>query len=122
MEGITNSTFLVLIPREVNPTTFDRFRPISLCNASYKILSKLLVNKIKPLLGKLISPSQGGFIKGRHIMDNVILLQETMHSSYQRKEQGMLIKLDMANAFNRVKLSFLYKVLLSFGFCPAFVI
>ena len=42
--GCTNSTFLALIPKEVNPATFDRFRPISLCNASCKILGKLLAN------------------------------------------------------------------------------
>eukprot|EP00253_Pinus_taeda_P010704 PITA_10704 len=42
--GCTNSTFLALIPKEVNPETFDRFWPISLCNASYKILTKLLAN------------------------------------------------------------------------------
>ena len=89
------TTFLALIPKEVNPSTFDRFRPISLCNASYKIFSKLLANRIKPLLGKLISPLQGGFVKGRHILDNVIQVQEAMHSSFRRKEKGMLIKLDM---------------------------
>jgi hypothetical protein len=72
--GSTNSTFLALIPKEVNPVTFDRFRPISLCNTSYKIISKLLANKIKPLLEKIISLSQGGFVKGRHILDNVILV------------------------------------------------
>eukprot|EP00253_Pinus_taeda_P002768 PITA_02768 len=81
----------------------------------------LRMAKIKPLLSKLISPNQGGFIAGRHILDNVILVQESMHSSHQRKEQGMLIKLDMTNTFDRVKLSFLYKVILSFGFSPAFV-
>ena len=122
MGGSTNSTFLVVIPKEVNLTTFNRFRHVSLCNASYKILSKLLANRIKPLLDKHISPSQGGFIKGRHILDSVILVQEAMHSSFQRKEQGMLIKLDMSNAFDQVKLSYLYKFLHSFGFSPAFVI
>ena len=121
MGGSTNSTFIALIPKEVNLTSFNRFKPISLCNASYKILSKLLANRIKPLLDKLISPSQGGFIKGRHILDNIILVQEAMHSSFQRKEKGMLIKLDMSNAFDRVKLSYIYKVLLSFGFNRAFV-
>jgi hypothetical protein len=119
--GNTNSTFLALIPKEVNPSSFERFRPISLCNASYKIMSKLLENRIKPLLENLISPMQGGFFKGRHILDNVIQVQEAMHSSHQRQEQGMLIKLDMENAFDRVNLSFLYKVLLSFGFCSDFV-
>ena len=54
--GYTNSTFLALIPKEVNPSSFNSFLPISLCNTSYKILAKLLANKLKPLLGKLISP------------------------------------------------------------------
>jgi hypothetical protein len=114
--GNTNSTFLALIPKEVNLSSFERFRPISLCNASYKIMSKLLANRIKPLLENLISPMQGGFVKGRHILDNVIQVQEAMHSSHQQQEQGMLIKLDMENAFDRVNLSFLYKVLLSLVF------
>ena len=104
--GNTNSTFLALIPKESKPTSFNRFKPISLCNASYKILSKLLANMLKLMLGKLISPLQGGFVKGRHILDNVIQVQEAMHSSFHRNEKGMLIKLDMENVFDRVKLSF----------------
>src|SRR5699024_8566754 len=63
--GGTNSTYLALIPKDSNPETFARFRPISLCNASYKILAKLLANRIKPLLNRLISSNQGGFIEGR---------------------------------------------------------
>eukprot|EP00253_Pinus_taeda_P010538 PITA_10538 len=62
--GGINSTFLALIPKENNPGTFDRYRPISLCNSSYKILAKLMENRIKPLLQKLITPAQGGFVKG----------------------------------------------------------
>ena len=121
MGGNTNSTFLALIPKEVNPTSFDRLWPIYLCNASYKILAKLLANRLKPLLGALISPLRGGFVKGRHLIDNVIQVQEALHSSFQRKEKGMLIKLDMKNAFDHVKLSFLYQVLSSFGFSKEFV-
>jgi len=63
MGGCTNSTFLALIPKDVNPSSFDRFRPISLCNASYKIIAKLLANILRPLLAKLISPLQGGLVK-----------------------------------------------------------
>ena len=92
--GYTNSTFLGLIPKEVNPASFDRFRSISLCNASYKILAKLLANMLKPLLGSLISPQHGGFVKGRHLVDNVIQVQEAIHSSFIRKDKGMIIKLD----------------------------
>eukprot|EP00253_Pinus_taeda_P001755 PITA_01755 len=98
--GGSNSTYLALIPKETNLETFARFRPISLCNASYKILAKLLANRIKPLLNRMISSNQGGFVEGRHILDNVIQVQEIIHSKKQRKEKGMLIKLDMANAFD----------------------
>ena len=70
--GCTNSTFLTLIPKEVNPSSFDRFYSISSCNASYKILAKLLANRFKLLLSKLISPLQGGFVKRRQLVDNVI--------------------------------------------------
>ena len=118
--GCTNSTFLALIHKEANPSSFDRFRPISLCNASYKLLSKLLSNRFNILLGKLISPLQGGFVKGRHLVDNVIQVQEALHSSFQRKEKGMLIKLDMKKSFDRVKIPFLYRVLLTFGFSLEF--
>eukprot|EP00253_Pinus_taeda_P023946 PITA_23946 len=119
--GGTNSTYLTLIPKEINPETFTRFRPISLCNASYKILAKLMANWIKPLLKKLISPSQGGFVEGRNITDNVIQVQEIIHSSKQRKEKGMLVKLDMATAFDRVDRSFICKVLMAFGFSQQFI-
>ena len=66
--GCTNSTFLALIPKDVHLSSFYRLHPISLCNSSYKIIDKLLANRFKPLLGKLISPLQGGFVKGRHIV------------------------------------------------------
>jgi len=119
--GGTNSTYLALIPKETNPDTFARFRFILLYNASYKIIAKLLENRIKPLLKKLISSTQGRFMEGKYIMDNFIQVQETIHSSKQQGEKGMLIKLDMANAFDRVNHLFLCKVLLSFGFSQHFV-
>lgn len=78
--GGINSTFLALIPKDANPEYFGRFRPISLCNASYKILSKIIANRIKPLLEKLISSAQGWFVKGRHILDKIMQVQEAIHS------------------------------------------
>jgi hypothetical protein len=79
--GGTNSSFLALIPKERGATSFDRFRPISLCNTSYKILTKIIANRLKNILPAIIPENQGGFIKGRHIMDNIILVQEALHSS-----------------------------------------
>ena len=62
--GATNSSFLMLIPKEKNPISIDRFRPISICNTSYKILSKLLATRLKKVMGRIISDTQGGFIAG----------------------------------------------------------
>jgi hypothetical protein len=62
--GGTNSSFLALIPKEKGAVSFGRFRPISLCNTSYKILTKIIANRIKKILPAIIPENQGGFIKG----------------------------------------------------------
>ena len=119
--GSTNSTFLALIPKEKGASSFNRFRSISLCNTSYKILTKIIANRLKTILPHIILENQGGFIKGRHITDNILLVQEALHSSIQRKDKGMIIKLDLANAFDRVNYSFLCEAMKKFGFDQAFV-
>jgi hypothetical protein len=119
--GGTNSAFLALILKEKGAINFDIFRPISLCNTSYKILTKIIANIIKTILPIIIPENQGGFIKGRHIVDNIILVKEALHSSIRRKDKGMIIKLDLPNAFDRVRHNFLFKVMENFGFAPAFV-
>jgi len=73
----------------------------------YKLITKVIANRLKLILPKIISENQGGFIQGRQIVDNFTLVQEAIHSSLFRKEQGMVIKLDLANAFDRVNHSFL---------------
>ena len=114
--GATNSTFLVLIPKEKNPLSMERFHPISLCNTSYKILTKILATRMKKIMAKIISKTQGVFIAGRQIMDNIIIVQEAIHSILECKQQGMAIKLDMENTFNRVNQFFLFEIMLRMGF------
>ena len=121
MGGATNSTFLALIPKDAKPSSVKRFRPISLCNASYKIFSKVLSLRIKQVLPTLISPNQGSFVSVRHISDNILLVQEAIHSSTKRKEPGMAIKLDLANAFDRLRHSFIIMVMEIFGFPTVFL-
>eukprot|EP00253_Pinus_taeda_P003539 PITA_03539 len=120
MGSSVKSTHLALIPKDPNPQTFDRFQPISLCNVSYKIISKILANRLKSILPSIISENQGGFVPSRQITDNVILIQEAIHSSIARNEKGMIIKLDMANAFDRVNHAFLKAAMKKFGISEFF--
>eukprot|EP00253_Pinus_taeda_P035966 PITA_35966 len=119
--GGINSAFLALIPKEKGAVDFSRFRPISLCNTSYKLITKIIANHLKKILAAIILENQGGFIKGRKILDNIVLVQEAVHSSYRRKEKGMVIKLDLANAFDRVKHEFLFMVMKKMGFSSAII-
>jgi hypothetical protein len=78
MGSATNSSFLALILKEFGATSLDRFKLISLCNVSYKIMAKIIANQMTPLLKSLILPNQGGFVAGRKIWDNFILVQESI--------------------------------------------
>jgi hypothetical protein len=81
------------------------FRPIILCNVIYKIISKIIANRLKIILPDIISGSQSTFISGRFITDNIILAYETMHTMQTRmwsKTGYMGIKLDMSKAYDRV--------------------
>lgn len=75
MGGKTKSYYLALIPKDSNPTTFNRYRPISLYNFSYTIITKIISNRIMRLLPKVISKNQGGFVPNRQIKDNVIVFK-----------------------------------------------
>lgn len=119
--GSTNSAFLALLPKEKGASDFSRFRPISLCNTSYKLITKIISIRLKNILPDIISENQGGFIKGRKILDNIVLVQEAVHSSCHRKEKGMVIKIDLANAFDRVRHDFLFTVMKKMGFSISFI-
>jgi hypothetical protein len=66
----------------------------------------VITNRHKDILPAIIPENQGGFIKGRHIIDNIILVEEAIHSTMQRGKKGMVVKSDLANAFDRVRHGF----------------
>ncbi|XP_061365840.1 uncharacterized protein LOC133309118 [Gastrolobium bilobum] len=90
-----------------------QFRPIALCNSVYKGLSKILANKIKPLIGDLISPSQVNFIPKRNIQDNIIIVQELIHSMHRMKGKKSFfsIKIDLEKAYDKLNWEFIKSVL-----------
>ncbi|KAF7823533.1 putative ribonuclease H protein [Senna tora] len=95
-------TTLCLIPKIDNAFKPNHLRPIGLCKTHYKVLSKLLANRIKPFLPNLISPFQGAFQKGKQTSDLFITAQETMHSMHTSKAKNgwMIVKLDISKAFD----------------------
>lgn len=64
---------LVLIPKETKPTNMRGFRPLSICNVTYKLASKVIVNRLKGIMKELISPCQASFVPGRQAVDNVVI-------------------------------------------------
>ena len=114
-----NFTNMVLIPKVKAPVNMSHFRPISLCNVFYKIISKVLVNRMKTMLSVVISDCQSAFVPGRMIMDNIIIFFEMVH--YLKNKRGgkvgqMAAKLDMSKAYDRVEWNYLRAILLKLGF------
>jgi hypothetical protein len=116
-----NATFLTLIPKEERVTNPKHFRPIALCNVVYKIITKVIANRLKPILTHVISKEQAGYVEGRQITDNIILAHEVIHSLKTSKTPGMLIKLDLSKAFDRASWQYLKAILDSFGFDQGWV-
>ncbi|XP_072087958.1 uncharacterized protein [Arachis hypogaea] len=97
-------TLIVLIPKIDNPTFMKDFRPISLCNVVYKIITKVLTNQLRPFLPDIVSPLQGGFILGRGALDNNIVTKEILNfMKHTKSKKGTLaFKIDLEKAYDRV--------------------
>ena len=90
-----NATFLVLVPKRRTVEDLQNLRPINLVGGLYKILTKVLANRIKRVMGLIISQSQNAFVEGRQILDAMLIANEAVDSILRRKENGLLCKLDM---------------------------
>ena len=111
-----NATFLVLVPKGRYVDDLKDLRPISLVGSLYKILSKVLANRIKRVLSLVISQSQNAFVEGRQILDAVLIANEAVDSILRGKEKGILCKLDIENAYDHIRWDFLMQMLERMGF------
>lgn len=122
--GKLNQTLIALIPKIQDPKKVTEFRPISLCNVVYKLISKALANRLKVVLSDVVAEYQSAFIPNRLIFDNVIAAFETVHCLKRRgwkSRQKAAVKLDMAKAYDRVEWSFLRRMMEIMGFPARFV-
>lgn len=117
-----SSTLIVAIPKGSNPTNFGDLRPISLCNYCAKVISKVLADRMALILPCIISPEQSGFVKGRNITENILLAQEMLQRIDSKvRGSNVMLKLDMAKAYDRMSWLFLLHTLRKFGFDERFL-
>lgn len=80
-----NKSLITLIPKTDNPERVNQLRPIRLCNVAYKVITKIIVARLRPFLKKILGPCQASFMPGRQTKDNVIIMQEIIHTLEKRK-------------------------------------
>ncbi|GJZ99613.1 putative RNA-directed DNA polymerase, eukaryota, reverse transcriptase zinc-binding domain protein [Tanacetum coccineum] len=116
MPNGANSSFFTLIPKVNNPTLITDFRPISLIGIHYKIIAKILANRLSKVIDKIVSKEQSAFIAGRQILDGPVILSEIIEWYKKRKKKLLIFKVDFEKAFDSISWNYLIHILDSFGF------
>jgi hypothetical protein len=114
-----NFGIITLIPKKDNANKICDYRPICLLNVLFKIITKVLTNRIGLVADRIVSPSQTAFMHGRNILEGVIIIHESIHELQKKMLDGVIIKLDFEKAYDKVKWSFLQQAMRMKGFSPS---
>ena len=112
----TNASFIVLLPKKSMTKKISDFRPISLITSFYKIIAKVLSGRLRGVLLETIHSTQGAFVKGRQILDAVLIANEIVDERRRSGEEGVVFKIDFEKAYDRMRWDFLDQVLEKKGF------
>lgn len=116
-----NATTLMMIPKSECAQTVGEFRPIACCNVIYKVISKVLANRLAPILDRIVDKTQSAFVKGRLISDNIHLAEQFLRQ-YERKSVSprCLLKIDIRKAYDSVDWGFMLDVMRGLNFPERF--
>lgn len=112
----SNCSFIVLIPKRENPVKVGDFRPISLIGCLYKVLAKVLANRLRKVIHLLIPESQSAFVKGRQILDGILIANELVDDAKKKRKGAVLFKVDFEKAYDSVSWCFLDLMMAKMGF------
>lgn len=116
INSCTNASFICLIPKKDRSINIKDYRPISLVTSLYKIIAKVLSLRLREVLSETITEAQGAFVKGRQILDAVLIANELVEDYKKRKKEGVVFKLDFEKAYDHVDWNFLDYALERKGF------
>ncbi|MCH79613.1 cysteine-rich receptor-like protein kinase, partial [Trifolium medium] len=111
-----NSTFIALIPKVDSPQKLNDFRPISLVGSIYKILAKVLANRLRLVIGSVIGEAQSAFVKDRQILDGILIANEVVDEAKKYKKELLLFKVDFEKAYDSVEWDYLDTVMRKMSF------
>ena len=111
-----NTTFIVLIPKVANPQRRNEVKPISLVGSMYKILAKLLANRLSLVINSVISETQSAFIKNRQILYGILIANEVVNEACKLKKELLMFKVDFEKAYDFVDWGYLDSVMAQMSF------
>ena len=116
-----NFGVITLLPKINDATRIQQFRPICLLNVSFKIFTKVATLRINSVADHIISPTQTAFMRGRNVLEGVVILHETIHELHRKNQSGVILKIDFEKAYDKVKWNFLLQSLRMKGFSSKWI-